>query len=107
MLFTCADKLQELYVKKTENKMFLLCFHYRVDAKHFHSANYPKCSRTNNSRERAAGMRLFVHVKCPALPDFDHKHSATSDLCEAPENQISRGKKMKWCLVCIIEFCSV
>jgi len=30
-------------------------------------------------------MRVFVHVKCPALPDFDHKHSATSELCEAAE----------------------
>jgi len=37
-------------------------------------------------------MRLFVHVKCPALSDFDHKHSATSDLSEAPENRISRKK---------------
>ena len=37
-------------------------------------------------------LRLFVHVKCTALSDFDHKHSATSDLSEVPQNQNTRGK---------------
>jgi len=40
VLFTCAEKLQDLYIKKTDNKMLILCFHYRVGAKHFQSAKY-------------------------------------------------------------------
>jgi hypothetical protein len=63
--------------------MFILCFLSSVGAKHFHSAKYLSLPAQIILVERLAGMRLFVLAKCPALSDFDHKHSATSDLSES------------------------